>query len=293
MHRIPIPVEQSVPTGTTNACLLGTDRALLVDPPGRHPDLDALVEERSLAHLVVTHTHSDHVGGVADYAAETDATVWARQGRTREFEAATGVTPDGTLAEGSCLETDTGTVTVLDTPGHARDHLSFAVRTDGRDVVCCGDLAVEEGSVVVGAPEGDMRAYLTSLRRLRARAPDRLVPGHGPPIDDPRATIDRLLGHRLAREQRVERAVVDGARTLDAVVDAAYDKDLSGVRDLAVATVRAHLEKLAVERRVSWDAAADRATPVTGGGGSDFDAEAEADRDVGADHNDGTDSDDV
>jgi glyoxylase-like metal-dependent hydrolase (beta-lactamase superfamily II) len=188
------------------------------------------------------------------------------------------VTPDGTLAEGSRLETDAGSVTVLDTPGHARDHLSFAVRTDDRDVVCCGDLAVGEGSVVVGAPEGDMRAYLTGLRRLRTRAPDLLFPGHGPPIDDPQATIDRLLEHRLARERRVERAVAGGARTLDAIVDAAYDKDLSGVRDLATATVRAHLEKLAVERRVAWDAAADRATPVTG-------SDARSDT--------GTDSDDV
>jgi glyoxylase-like metal-dependent hydrolase (beta-lactamase superfamily II) len=280
VRRIPIPVERSVPTGTTNAYLLGSDRALLVDPPARHPDLDALVEERSLAHLVVTHTHPDHVGGVAAYAATTDATVWARRGRTAEFEAATGVAPDGTLTEGSQLETDAGTVTVLDTPGHARDHLSVAVRAGDEDVVCCGDLAVGEGSVVVGAPEGDMRAYLTSLRRLRARAPDRLLPGHGPPVDDPRATIDRLIDHRLARERRVERAVAGGARSLEAIVDAAYDKNLTGVRDLAAATVRAHLEKLAVEGRVAWDAAADRATPATGGG---FDANAGAGPGTGSD----------
>ncbi|HMB49646.1 MAG TPA: MBL fold metallo-hydrolase, partial [Natronoarchaeum rubrum] len=45
----------------------------------------------------------------------------------------------------------------------------------------------------------------------------------------------------------------------DAVVEAAYDKDLSGVRDLARRAVIAHLEKLAVEGAVEWDG--ERARP--------------------------------
>jgi glyoxylase-like metal-dependent hydrolase (beta-lactamase superfamily II) len=275
VHRVAVPVTSTVPTGATNAYLVGDRRALLVDPPVSHADLDALLDRVGrVAHLAVTHTHPDHVGGVAAYAARTDATVWARRGRTEEFEAATGVTPDRTLAEGTVIDTDAGPVEVVDTPGHARDHVAFAFEhgdesgSDGggereaatgadgvgrRRAVLCGDLAVAEGSVVVGAPEGDMRAYLTSLRRLRTRAPARLYPGHGPAIDDPRATVDRLIRHRLARERRVARAVDAGARTLEEVVDAAYDKDLTGVRDLAASTVAAHLEKLAVEGRVDWD----------------------------------------
>ncbi|WP_318566789.1 MBL fold metallo-hydrolase [Salinigranum marinum] len=266
MHHVAVPVTRAVPTGTTNAYLVGAERALLVDPPARHPALDAVVDAADVAHLAVTHTHPDHVGGVAGYAAETDATVWARRGSADEFAAATGVDPDRTLAEGTSLDTDAGPVTVLDTPGHARDHVAFELPVDGQNVALCGDLAVAEGSVVVGAPEGDMRAYLTGLRRLRARAPDRLCPGHGPAIDDPRAALDRLIAHRLAREARVRRAVEAGARTLDEVVDAAYEKDISGVRDLARATVRAHLEKLAVEGAVAWDAAADRAATTSNDG---------------------------
>jgi glyoxylase-like metal-dependent hydrolase (beta-lactamase superfamily II) len=261
VHRVAVPVTHTVPTGTTNAYLLGTRRALLVDPPARDDELDAVVAEHDVAHLAVTHVHPDHVGGVADYAAETGATVWARRGHAAAFEAATGITPDRTLAEGCVIDTDAGPVTVVETPGHARDHVAFEARVDGREVVCCGDLAVAEGSVVVGAPDGDMRSYLTSLRRLRARHPDRLCPGHGPPIDEPRPTIDRLLGHRLDRERRVRHAVEAGAGTLEEVVDAAYDKDLSGVVDLATATVRAHLEKLAVEGDVVWTPATGRVRP--------------------------------
>jgi glyoxylase-like metal-dependent hydrolase (beta-lactamase superfamily II) len=265
VHRVAVPVDRAVPTGATNAYVVGTDRALLVDPPGPASDLDALLSGAGVdvAHVAATHTHPDHVGGVAHYAAETGATVWARRGRTAAFESATGVVPDRTLGEGSVVPTDAGPVRVLDTPGHAPDHVAFEVPAPadaGAPAVLCGDLAVAEGSVVVGAPEGDMRAYLTSLRRLRARSPAALYPGHGPPIDDPRATLDRLLAHRLDRERRVRAAVADGARTVEEVVAAAYDKDLSGVRDLAAATVRAHLDKLAVEGRLAWDPAADRAS---------------------------------
>jgi glyoxylase-like metal-dependent hydrolase (beta-lactamase superfamily II) len=105
-----------------------------------------------------------------------------------------------------------------------------------------------------------MRAYLSSLRRVHAANPARLYPGHGPVIEDPRATCGRLIAHRLDREQSVERAVRAGARTLDEVVDTAYEKDISAVYDLARATVLAHLEKLAVEKRVQFDG--ERAAPV-------------------------------
>ncbi|NHX36950.1 MULTISPECIES: MBL fold metallo-hydrolase [Halolamina] len=258
VERVPVPVETRAPTGTTNAYVVGDSPALLVDPAGRTGRLDSLVAEREIGAVAVTHTHPDHVGAVAEYAAETGAALLAR--RPERFADATGVDPDRQITEGSEIETGAGTVTVLDTPGHAVDHVAFELG----GTVLCGDLAVAEGSVVVGAPEGDLRAYLTSLRRLRARDPDRLLPGHGPAMDGepaPRASLDRLIGHRLDRERSVLDAVRNGASDLGSVVDAAYDKDLAGVRDLAKATVRAHVEKLAVEGRVDWNRESGRVRP--------------------------------
>lgn len=245
IDRISVPVDTRAPTGDTNAYVVGEAGGVLVDPADRTDDLDAVADRAD--HVVVTHHHPDHVGGVAAYA--DDRTVWARTGRTETFTAATGVRPDRTFAEGTTVPTDGGEVTVLDTPGHAPEHVALSAP----DGVVVGDLAVAAGSVVVGAPEGDMRAYLTSLRRVRALSPDRLYPGHGPVVDDPEATCDRLIGHRLDRETRVRTAVDEGHETPDALLEAAYEKDLSGVRDLARATVVAHLEKLAVEGQVRWD----------------------------------------
>lgn len=245
----------------TNAYVLGREDALLVDPPATHPDLDAALADRSLGHVAVTHHHPDHVGGVARYVERYGPTTWARAGREQSFVTATGVTPDRTFVEGTVIPTGDGPVCVLETPGHAPEHVAFAVGHAGRGgAILVGDLAVRTGSVAVGAPGGDVRAYLSSLRRLYARDPETLHPGHGPRIEDPRGTVERLVRHRLARERRVLSAVRGGARTVEEILEAAYDKDLGGVREMAAATVEAHLEKLAVEGTVVRDG--DRVEPT-------------------------------
>jgi ribonuclease/clavin/mitogillin len=252
--RVDVPSETRAPTSRTAAYVIGEADSLLVDAAARTPPLDDALRERTADHVAVTHHHPDHVGGVADCARAHDLTVWARDGRADAFASATGHDPDRTFRPGETIPAGDG-VTVLDAPGHTPEHVGF-VTADG---IVSGDLAVADGSVVVGR-EGDMRAYLTTLRRVRARGPDRLFPAHGPPVVDPQAACDRLLAHRLDRERRVLRAVREGARTLDDVVDRAYEKDVSGVRDLARATVRAHLSKLAVERAVTLDG--DRVSPA-------------------------------
>lgn len=266
VERVPVPVDTRAPGGTTNAYVAGR---LLVDPAARTDALDAAVgvgaseEGGAVDAIAVTHTHPDHVRAVAEYADLTGAAVLAHADHVDRFAAATGVEPDETFRGGETVGPTA--VRAVDTPGHAPDHVAFAVREETDSgipsrALLCGDLAVAEGSVVVGAPEGDLRDYLDSLERVRDGGYNRLYPGHGPVIDDPEAACDRLIDHRLDRERAVRAAVADGASDVDGVVEGAYEKDLTGVADLARATVVAHLEKLLAEGRIgeAWKDRLDR-----------------------------------
>ena len=251
--RVELPVDTRATTGTTNAHLAN---GLLVDPAARTDALDEAVASHTpgVEAIAVTHAHPDHVGAVDEYADVTGAAVHAHADYVERFRDATGTEPDETFRDGDTLGT-TG-VRALDTPGHAPDHVAFVV--GGHDggvgdedaAALVGDLVVAEGSVVVGAPEGDLRAYLASLERVRDAGFDRLYPGHGRTIDDPVAACERLIDHRLEREERVLAAVEAGADDVDAVLESAYNGDLTGVEDLARATVRAHLTKLVDENRI-------------------------------------------
>lgn len=233
-----------VPGGTTNTYLV-SEPGVLVDPVAGVARLD--VEPTEIGHIAVTHTHPDHVAGVATVVRETDATVWAFAPYRDRFVDETGIEPDRTFRAGESIGS-TG-VQVLGLPGHTPDHVGYTV---GSSAVI-GDLARADGSVMVGDSDGDMRAYYTSLRRLIHSGIETAYPGHGPPIEDPAGRLRELLAHRLERERKVFRAVDSGAETPSEIVAAAYEKDLTGVEDAAEETVRAHLSKLAVEGRVEWD----------------------------------------
>jgi len=247
VQRVTVDGPTRAPSGQTTAHIVDVGReSLLVDPAARTDALDAAIDEHDVGHVAVTHHHPDHVGAVASYAEEADLTVWARSGRVEAFRAAAGIAPDRCFRPGDRI---LGGIEVVDTPGHAPEHVAVAAG----DSWLTGDLAVAAGSVVVGAPEGDMRSYLSSLRRVHARNPDRLLPAHGPVIEDPRATCERLIKHRLDREARVLDAVATGHERPAAIVEAAYEKDVSDVFALAEATVVAHLAKLAHEAKILWD----------------------------------------
>ncbi|ERH11034.1 MAG: Zn-dependent hydrolase [halophilic archaeon J07HX64] len=151
--RVPVDAESRAPSGRTTAHIVTAEgESLLVDPAARSDALDAAVEEHDPTGVAVTHHHPDHVGAVASYAQRKGMTVWARAGRAGAFETATGTAPDRLFRPGGTLPAGVG---VVDTPGHAPEHVAFVAGEEW----LTGDLAVAAGSVVVGAPEGDMRAY--------------------------------------------------------------------------------------------------------------------------------------
>ena len=101
------------------------------------------------------------------------------------------------------------------------------------------------------APDpGALRGYLAALERLRALDLALLCPGHGPPVNDPAAMLDRYLAHRLDRERRLVAALADGLRTVDELLDRVWDDAPASLRLAATATLAAHLDKLDEEGRL-------------------------------------------
>jgi glyoxylase-like metal-dependent hydrolase (beta-lactamase superfamily II) len=95
--------------------------------------------------------------------------------------------------------------------------------------------------------------YLASLKRILALDPARLLPAHGPAVDNPQTVIERYFRHRQAREAQILASVRAGHSTLESIVDNVYDQLAVALRDAARESVLAHLIKLQEDDAVVRD----------------------------------------
>ena len=96
------------------------------------------------------------------------------------------------------------TLRVIHTPGHAGNHLCYLL--DEERMLFTGDHVMQGSTVVINPPDGDMGAYLRSLRELMELDLDWLAPGHGFLMPQPRRAMQQIVDHRLKREAKVLKA---------------------------------------------------------------------------------------
>jgi len=231
--------------GTNTWLLDGADGVTVIDPgPDSAPHVDAVVAATGghVARILLTHTHSDHVGAAAALKAATGApTLGFTRPQRQDFR------PDHPIADGDTV----AGLTALHTPGHASDHLCFAWR-DG--VIFTGDHVMSWNTSIVSPPDGDMGDYMHGLRRLLTRGEDTLyLGGHGPPLPEPHALVRAMLGHRMGRESAILATLGAEPIAPAAIVDALYAGLDSGLKRAAERTVLAHLLKLGAEGRAVGD----------------------------------------
>jgi glyoxylase-like metal-dependent hydrolase (beta-lactamase superfamily II) len=222
----------------------GSGRAVLVDPGPDDPAHLAAVEAALAARdarcvaVLVTHHHGDHAEAALPWGTRFDARVAAADPRVAG--------PGGRVLEhGERLDLAGTTIGVVPTPGHTGDHLAFRLESGA---VLVGDHVLGRGTSVVTHPEGDVLAYLESLRRVHDLGPSALYCGHGPELtEDPGAVLDYYLAHRAMREEQLLVVLRGGPATVDELVATVYAEVPRAVWPAAAQSTRATLAKLATE----------------------------------------------
>lgn len=249
---LPLLTHTLPPAVTTNAYLLGTRDAVLVDPGASDPqELDRLEAAlaaareklgRGVTAIWLTHHHPDHIGGVERLRASLGVPVLAHP-LTAERLAGRGIRIDGELQDGERVElAEDFAVLILHTPGHARGHLCFL--EENQRSLLCGDMISGVSMIVVDPPEGDMDDYLGSLAKLAALRPGTLFPGHGPAIKNGVDKLREYLDHRLWREERILEAWSAGKRTPAEMLPTVYDDVPQQAWPIAQRQILAHLDRL-------------------------------------------------
>lgn len=229
----------------TNTYVVGTGPTMIIDPAvGDQEYVECLLEAAGdVSTILITHRHSDHVGGVPVVANHTGAPVRAWGD---ELAGGTEVLP---LVEGEVIESGEAELRVVFAPGHASDHACFWLPHENS--LFAGDNVLGEGTSVIAPPDGDMKAYLDSLRRLEQLQPQRIYPGHFRPLDDGTQVIRGYIEHRLERERKIVKALEPGPATLEEVVTTAYDDTPVELHPAAQMSALAHLEALEKDGRVN------------------------------------------
>ncbi|MGB3952713.1 MAG: MBL fold metallo-hydrolase [Solirubrobacterales bacterium] len=169
-----------------------TGEALLIDP-GDDADRIAEAIEKSAATvgaILVTHTHFDHVGAVAEMARRTGAEVWvprlehAMLADIDKYMRMTGFGPfesydaEHDVDGGDKLRLAGFDIDVFFTPGHSIGHVSYSIPEHG--ALFSGDVIFQGSIGRTDLPGGDHQTLLDSIAMLERELPPEtaIFPGH-------------------------------------------------------------------------------------------------------------------
>ncbi|RDW90677.1 metallo-beta-lactamase type thioesterase nscB [Aspergillus mulundensis] len=241
----------------TNTYLVGTGRSrILVDTGQGMPswirDITKVLEERDIdvSHVLLTHWHGDHTGGVPDLIAYNPAF------STRIYKNRPD-TGQKDILDGQVFRVEGATLRAVHTPGHAADHMCFLFEEE--NALFTGDNVLGHGYSVVE----DLGQYMESMEQMANLKLPLGYPAHGAVIDDLPATMREYIKHREFRVQQVFAILEEsraagqgrgrGGLTLHEIIFAMYGETSDEVEKALAPFLSQVLWKLAEDRKVGFE----------------------------------------
>lgn len=152
--------------------------------------------ELDISHVLLTHWHSDHTGGVPDlilFNPELALRIYKNQPDR-------GQQP---IEDGQIFKTEGATVRAVFSPGHAVDHMCFVLEEE--NALFTGDNVLGHGYSVVE----DLGAYVKSLHYMGDQHCSVGYPAHGAEIKDLPLKMKQYIQHKEIREKQVYSTLVE------------------------------------------------------------------------------------
>lgn len=214
----------------------GSDEIVIVDPgPDDDAHLDRIAALGRIPLVLISHRHGDHTDGIDKIVDRTGAVV--RSVGSGFLRGLGGPLTDGEVIDAAGLH-----ITVLATPGHTADSVSFLLD----DAVLTADTVLGRGTTVIDTEDGSLRDYLESLQRLHGLGRRTVLPGHGPDLADLEGVTEMYLAHRQERLEQVRGALRELGDEASArqVVEHVYTDVDEKLWDAAEKSVQAQLDYL-------------------------------------------------
>jgi glyoxylase-like metal-dependent hydrolase (beta-lactamase superfamily II) len=156
------------------------------------------------------------------------------------------------LSDGEALSVGGLHLRAVHAPGHTAGHL--CVLLEEERVLFAGDNVLGVGTAAIAPPpQGDMAEYIRSLRKMQSLDAALLLPGHGPPVKEPRRKIQELIDHRQQREDQIVGLLAKGKDDVKSLVKAIYPELDKRLVPMAQGQVISHLHKLQSDGKVTLE----------------------------------------
>ena len=172
---------------------------VVIDPAGEADAVLAEIADRTVAAVVLTHGHFDHLGAARAVVTATGApllvheadadAITSSQGNGGAFFGFDATSPpaDRRLTDGDLVEAGSLMLRVWHTPGHTPGSICLSADAAVPPQLFSGDTLFAGSVGRTDLPGGDPRAMKASIAQLATLPPETLVhPGHG---------LDTTIGH--------------------------------------------------------------------------------------------------